>query len=80
MATYKLEIIKQFGKIQHRLFPSSGSAPDFTTPVGDVHGLLDVVTKSLDDVGVTKADTVVFRQIGYDNRDDLREAVRTATY
>ena len=80
MATYKLEINKQFGQLQHRLFPSADAQPPFAKPVSDLNGLVEAVTASLDDVGVTKADTVVFRQIGYDNRDDLRHAVRTATY
>lgn len=80
MATYKLEIKKEFGQLHLRMFASSEPAPAYVGPVKDLNGLLDAVNKTLDEQQVGKADTVVFRQIGYSDRGDLREAVRTATY
>ncbi|TNF31244.1 MAG: hypothetical protein EP329_12625 [Deltaproteobacteria bacterium] len=80
MATYKLEIKKEFGQLHLRLFPSSEPAPAYIGPVKDLRGLLEAVGKSLDDQHVGTADTVIFRQIGYSDRTDLSEAVRTATY
>ncbi len=80
MATFKLEVRKQFGKLQHRLWSADKTSPDFDGPTGDLAGLLEAVHKSLEGAGVTKNDTVIFRQVGYSNREELRFAVRTAKY
>jgi len=80
MATFKLDIVKQYGQLLHRLYPSTDKAPDYAVPVKDVNALIEAVAKTLDGAKVAKADTVIFRQIGYEDRQELREAVRTATY
>lgn len=80
MATYKLEIKKEFGQLHLRMYASADLAPTFAGPVKDLIGLIEAVNSSLDERKVTSADTVVFRQIGYNDRTDLRDAVRTATY
>lgn len=80
MATYKLEVKKEFGQLHHRLFDSGSAEAKFDGPIKDLKGLLDAVASSLDNASVSKTDTVIFRQIGYSNRKELHEAVRTATY
>ena len=77
MATYKLEIQRKFGSLQHRFYPSADPAPDFAGAAKDVNGLLEGVDAALEKAKVSGADTVIFRQIGYSNRGELREAVRT---
>ena len=80
MATFKLEVKKEVGQLHHRVYATNADAPDFGKPVGDLKKLLESVAKSLETAGVGKKDTVIFRSIGYENQDELREAVRTATY
>lgn len=80
MATYKLEIKKEFGQLHLRMYASADASPAFGGPVKDLNSLIEAVNSSLDERKVTGADTVIFRQIGYTDRTDLREAVRTATY
>lgn len=80
MATFKLDIKKEFGQLHHRVYGSSDPAPEYNGPIKDMKGLLETVFKALDERRVAPSDTVVFRQIGYDSREDLREAVRTAPY
>lgn len=80
MATYKLEVQRKFGKLQHRFYPASEPAPEFAGAAGGVADLVEGIEGTLEKAKITPADTVIFRQIGYTSRGELREAVRTATY
>lgn len=82
MATYKLEIKKEFGQFHHRLTAPTDPVPSsvFVGPTGDLRGLLATVEQSLEARGVSAADAVVFRHVAYGTRRDLRAAVRSAVY
>lgn len=80
MATFKLEIRKQYGKFQARVWPSGQRAPEFVGDDGTLGEMMERVQALLDDAGVAKGDTVVFRNVGWDTRAEVMEAVRTAVY
>jgi len=78
MATFKLEVKKEFGQFHHRVFAAAETRAPFVGPQHDLLGLLEAVDGSLAGLGAN--DTVVFRGVGYDHRPELREAVRIARY
>ena len=80
MATFKLEVRKQFGKFQHRVWPSGQAAPEFTGDEGSLSEMMTEVDKALDEAQVGKGDTVVFHNVGWDTRGKVMQAVRTAVY
>ena len=80
MGMYKLDIRKQYGKFEHRVYKQKSDAPDHAGGDSDVHQLVTAVGASLDATGVESKDTIVFRGIEYTNRDMLLFAVRDAPY
>lgn len=80
MATFKLEIQKQYGKFQHRVWPSGQAPAEFSGDDGTLRETMEHVEASLDAAQVAKGDTVIFRGVGWDSRREVMEAVRTAVY
>ena len=80
MATFKLEIRKQYAKFQHRVWPSGQTPPEFSGDDQTLGEMMGHVEASLDEAQVGKGDTVVFRNVGWDTRAEVMEAVRTAVY
>jgi hypothetical protein len=79
MATFKLEVQKEFGRFQHRLSPHGASA-DWSQPVGDRDALIADVARSLDSVAFAQGDTVIFRSVAYDNPTELTNTVRFSNF
>lgn len=81
MATYKLEIQAQFGKLQHRVYEASAKAPDYTGSHDGKEALAADLATILDGYGLGEGDdTIIFRGTGFDDFAELREEVRKAPY
>jgi hypothetical protein len=79
MATFKLDIQKEFGRFQHRLAPHGGTS-EWSQPVGDREALVTDVAKSLASVAFQSGDTVIFRSVAYDNAAELTNTVRFSNF
>ncbi|MCC6622878.1 MAG: hypothetical protein IT385_16585 [Deltaproteobacteria bacterium] len=80
MATYKLEVRKEFGKLQHRLWGVGDKPPGWSEPRLELRELLSDLDAALAAIHLKADDSVIFRQTGYADGRALREAVRTGTY
>lgn len=80
MATYKLEVRKEFGKLQHRLWGVGDKPPAWSEPRLELKDLLADLDEAIAAVRLKSDDSVIFRQTGYADARALREAVRTGTY
>jgi hypothetical protein len=81
MATYKLEVQKEFGRFQHRIVPSGRAADaSWSPPVGDRDALLADLGKSLAEIDFASGDTVVFRSIAYSNPAELANTVKFSAF
>ena len=80
MAAYKLDIRKQYGQFQQRVYSQGGSAPDHSGGARTIKEMVTNVKQALGDAGVSPDDTVIFRNISYENHDDLLLAIRDAPY
>lgn len=80
MGMYKLDIRRQYGKFEHRVYRQKSDAPDHEGDNSDVHQMITAVGASLDANGIGSQDTIVFRNIEYTSRDALLFAVREAPY
>ena len=80
MGTFKLEVRQQFGKFSRRIYARGATPPEFA---GDLDKIGDVVDSLDDDLKAAKAgkgDAIVFRNIEYTDRRELKYAVRDAPY
>ena len=80
VANYVLEIRKQFGSFQQRVFVKGQAAPDYAGADTTRQTMVASVKESLTDAGVGADDAVFFRNIAYENLDDLLLVVRDAPY
>ena len=82
MATYRFEVAMQYGKLHGHLVPA-GQRPSVTAqPAADsLADLVDTLHNQLETCGVTEEDdTVIFRNVAYEDFAQLEWAVRRATY
>ena len=82
MATFKLEVQKEFGRFQHRVVsPKPGeAAAEWSAPVADREALLKDLERQLASVAFAEGDTVIFRSIAYDNAAELTNTVRFSQF
>lgn len=82
MATFKLEVQKEFGRFQHRITPTTrdAAASDWSAPVGDRDALLADVGKSLGGIDFAGGDTVIFRSIAYANAAEVSNTVKFSNF
>ena len=81
MAIYKLEVEQKYGQYRFRLYRNNETPGDFDGAANDVRGLLSNLDKSLGDLDLKAgADSVIFRNIEYDNTTSLRETVRLSKF
>ncbi len=80
MPAYKLDIRKQYGQFQQRVYAQGVSAPDHGGGARTVKEMVTNVQTALGDAGVSPEDTVIFRNISYEDRDTLLLAIRDAPY
>lgn len=81
MAIYKLDVDKRFGQYHLRLTPQGAAPGDFSAPLPDMNALiaaLDEALAPLDTKG--GVDSIVFRNIAYGKKRDLRETVRLSRF
>ena len=80
MAAYKLDIQKQYGVFQQRIYAQGAAPPEHA---GDARSVKDMVTSvktGLGGAGVGAGDTIIFRNIAYEDQAALLLAVRDAPY
>jgi hypothetical protein len=81
MAVYRLDVEKRFGQFLLRLYPQGELAPPFGAPCTHVKALVAELAARLDGLTLAPdADSVVFRNIAYDDPVALRETVRLSRY
>lgn len=81
MAVYKLDVEKKFGQLRFRLAPQAGPAGDFSAPLGDMKALLAALDEAWAPLDTkTGADAIVFRNIEYAKKRDVRETVRLSKF
>ena len=80
MANYVLEIRKQFGAFQCRVYGQGQAAPDYAGSASTPQDMVVAVKESIDGAGVAVGDAIYFRNIAYENVDDLLLTVRDAPY
>jgi len=80
VTTFKLEIVKEFGRFKHRLTPSAETPGDWTEPVGDKQALLVDLGRSLGGVAFAKGDTVIFRSVAYTDAAELTNTVKFSNF
>jgi hypothetical protein len=81
MAIYKLDIDKKFGQYHLRLSPQADKSAELSSTAKDVRGLIANLDAALAGLDLrVNGDTVIFRQIEYDDSTNLRETVRFSRY
>jgi len=80
LPAYKLDIRKQFGQFEHRVYKQGGATPDHAGGARTLKEMVSNARKSLDDAGVTPDDTIIFRNISYEDQEALLLAIRDAPY
>lgn len=81
MAIYKLDVEQKYGQYRFRLYPKSDKPGEFASAANDVKGLVANLEEALDDLDLQPgADSVIFRNIEYDDATALRETVRFSKY
>jgi len=80
VANYVLEVRKQFGTFQNRVYAKGQAAPDYAGNDKTPQTMVASVKESLEGAGVGRDDAVYFRNIAYENLDDLLFVVRDAPY
>jgi hypothetical protein len=77
---FKLEVRKQFGMFQHRVFKTGDTATDFAGNDKSVKDMLATVQGALKVAGVKPGDEIVFRTVAYGDHDVLYSFLRDAPY
>ena len=80
MANYVLEVRKQYGSYQSRVFVKGQQAPDYAGNATALNEMVDAVKAGLEGAGIGADDAVYFRNIAYENLNDLLLVVRDAPY
>ncbi len=81
MAIYRLDVEKKFGQLQFRLYPQGEAAGAFGSPSADMKQLIASLDEALEPLDTkNRVDTVIFRNIEYATKRDLRETVRFSKF
>jgi hypothetical protein len=80
VGAYKLDVRKQYGQFQHRVYAQGSAAPEHQGGAGNVKEMISAVEAALDGSATGKGDLIIFRNISYEDRSDLMLAIRDAPY
>lgn len=80
MAIYRLDVEKKFGQLRFRLYQHDSAPGDFGGEANDIRGLLSNLDEALEPLDTSAGDSVIFRNIEYVKKDQLKENVRVGTY
>ena len=81
MAIYRLDVEKKYGQLQFRLYPQGDAAGAFGAPAPDIKALIAALDAALEPLDTkNKVDSVIFRNIEYGSKRDLREKVRFSKF
>lgn len=80
MTIYRRDVEKKFGQLRMRLYPQGTTAPDHEPPHADMKALVASLEEALAPLDTAGGDTVVFRNIAYDDKVAVRETVRLSRY
>ena len=83
MATYKVEIVARHGKLHSSFFSASGPKLDpLDSPARDsVEDLVNSLSTEIEKAGLNEeGDSIIFRNIAYDNFAKLLREIRMANY
>lgn len=81
MPSYKMEIVKRFGKLHYALWKAGDARPEPTAgkPFDDVTEMLAALKKEVDKK-LAPDDPIIFRQIAYSDRGELFSEVKRGEY
>lgn len=80
MATFKLDIRKQYGQFNRRIYAQGAAAPEFEGVFGSIQEVLASLDQAFEGAGMAKGDGVIFRNIEYSEQSELRGVVLHAPY
>ena len=83
MATYKLDIIARHGKYYSVLYPAGGGKgnPLDNEPADNIGDILENLEEEIESKGLDEEnDSIIFRQIAYDDFTSLAREIKRATY
>ncbi len=81
MAIYKLDVEKKYGQYHLRLYPQGARPTEFGAKTSEMRGLIAHLDSAIGDLDLkVGGDSVIFRQIEYNNTTSLRETVRFSKY
>ena len=67
MATYKLEIKRQYGKFFHAVFPATGQPPRDMPESASIKEVIEKIKKEFLATSLEDGDSIIFRGIAYDD-------------
>lgn len=81
MAIYRLDVEKKYGQLQFRLYPQGGTPGPFGAQTADMKGLIASLEEALAPLDTkNRVDSVIFRNIEYATKRELRETVRFSKF
>jgi hypothetical protein len=83
MATYKVEVVSRHGKFHSALFAANGPKADplQNKAFGSVEDLVAALASEIEAKGLDEEqDPIIWRNIAYDDYDQLKREIRLATY
>ncbi len=83
MATYKVEVVSRLGKLHASLYEATGSKidPTETPPHDSITDIWKALEAQIEQRGLDEeTDSIIFRNIAYDDFSKLSREIRMATY
>ena len=83
MASYKLDVVSRLGKFHRAFYEATGAKGDpLDTEANDsLDDLCKAIVGDIEAAGLDEeSDTIIFRNIAYDNYTQLTREVKRATY
>lgn len=81
MAIFRLDVEKRFGQLRFRLYQQGSQPGDFGGEAADMAGLLANLDEALAPLDTkSRTDSVIFRNIEYATKRDLKETVRLSKF
>jgi hypothetical protein len=83
MATYKVEVMSRHGKFHHALFSANGPKGDplSNKAFENIDDLVASLAAEIESKGLDEEqDPIIWRNIAYDDYDQLKREIRLATY
>lgn len=83
MASYKLDVLSRLGKFHRAFYDATGAKgdPRDSEAIASLDDLCKAITADIEAAGLDEeSDTIIFRNIAYDNYSQLTREVKRATY